>query len=203
VGIERPSQILGLTTPLISIAAEQLFQENPFTGKDWALNRQTRAATHEQDHGVNGRVIANRLLNFVYPYRLATKTGIPNVDLPGIGHVPGTGVKPMLGPQGDDSLLWWQRPTKFKDEAIASSVARGIQQEGARGGKLADQMLPLFRRQPDYSVAAYLSDRQRKGKGTSAAPTASETAAFRKQIIASGYTPQEADAILRKAGYKK
>jgi hypothetical protein len=139
------------------------------------------------------RVALASLLGFAYPYRLAKQTGVP-----------GTSIKPMLGPQGQDSLLWSQRPTEYKSEKVKASIEKSVEADRSRGfgGALKEQLFPLTTPARDIGPQLVQADRERAGK-VSSKLTASETAAFRKQIIASGYTPQEADAILRKLGYKK
>jgi hypothetical protein len=192
IGMERLSQSLGLISPIYGMLSEQIAQESMFTGRDWALSGEPRQVTHERGATAEerGRVALSSVLGFAFPYRLAKKTGIP-----------GTNIGPMLGPQGQDSLLWDQRPTQYKSPEVVQSIQRSTERERKRGtaGALRDELLPLVMPTPDIGPELVQRERERAGKQSTKTVSESQWRAYRKQLIDAGYLPGEADDIVRRA----
>lgn len=144
--MEGAQQIVGLASPLYQVLADQLFEESSFTGRDFRINGQTTPAESQRPKNYFGsfwstfipgrprnRIAMADLLGLIYPYRLATKTGIPAL-----------GIDALEGPQSDDSLLGSPRPMRYKDEDIKASIQRSIERERKSGAKgLGPQLLPF------------------------------------------------------------
>lgn len=192
VGMERLSQSLGLVSPIYGMLMEQIFQESAFTGNDWALSGEPRQMAHERPATgeERGRVALASVLGFAFPYRLAKKTGIPAL-----------GVKPMLGPQGQDSLLWDQRPTQYKSPEVVQSIQQSTDRERKRGfgGALRDEMLPLVMPTPDIGPELVKRDREKAGKGV--APQSDEQ--VRRSLRAAGISSERINEIIRLRHRKK
>lgn len=135
--LERPQQIAGFVSPLYQAFADQVFNESTFTGRPFKINGQPAPYGPDADYGSflslfapwnyaipglteghpRNRILERDLLGLAAPYRAAEKA------------VPG-----MLGPQGDDSLLWDPRPTHYsaktrRGREINASIKREIAQQ--------------------------------------------------------------------------
>jgi hypothetical protein len=91
------------------------------------------------------RVVLDQALSLAAPYRAlenATQTG----------------------PQGDDSLLGSERPTRYKRPDIVASIREEERERpGSTGGRLAQEFLPFVPR-ADRSRELAASIRQREGR---------------------------------------
>jgi hypothetical protein len=101
-----PSQLVGILPPWVGMIADQVFTESYFTGKDWRFGG--KAAEYGQQVptaalGVRARIALDDALSLTFPYRTAERLT-------------------QEGAHGDDSLLWSERPTRFKGDSAASKL---------------------------------------------------------------------------------
>ena len=159
--LDCESQLAGVVSPVWAHLIEQLFTHgDTFTGRDWRIRGEPAPAEPVRPKGYYGsllgvlrpghprqRILLREALQLTYPYRTATRTGIPELRVPLLGRVPGTGVPPLEGPQGDDSLLWSPRPTRYRDPETRRSIMRDVRRERRRstGERLLDELVPIAR----------------------------------------------------------
>lgn len=140
-------QAVGLVSPFYQIIADQAFEESSFTGRDWRIGGRPTPSESDRPRNYFGhtlgmlrpgsprnRIAVAELLNLVYPYRVATKTGIPGI------------VDPLAPNQSDDALLGSPRPMRYADPGAQKGVnqsRRAFENQGA-GRRLAGAVLPVF-----------------------------------------------------------
>lgn len=122
--------LTGLLPPTYLMAAAQVFQKDPFTGKDWLLEGETQTRP-----GFVGLAAEERLrvllatgIKMFYPGRVWTE-----LELEG-------------EPQGADSLPWDPRPTEYVDEDLVQSIGRDKRALAKRGtwDRINDSLFPLI-----------------------------------------------------------
>jgi hypothetical protein len=153
-------QAVGLVSPFYQIAVDQAFEESSFTGRDWRI--EGRPTPSESDRPKNyfgsalsvlkpgsprNRIAAAEVLGLAYPYRVATKTGIPGL------------VDPLQPNQSDDALLGFPQPMQYADPGAQKGVNKSrkeFENKGA-GKRLLSSLLPVF---PERTAAPQVVSRE-------------------------------------------
>jgi hypothetical protein len=170
---------VGLLPPLVVSALDQVYSKTSFRDRPFRVDgenqgRKSPEYTAEQ----RARIALDQLLGLAAPYRAAEKAT-------------------QAGPQGDDSLLWSQRPTVYKRRDILDSIA---DEESRRpptvGGRMLREFLPLVPRE-DRSPEIAASIRERNGeRATSKRPVTVEEAWRRREAaLERRGSPAATDAI--------
>lgn len=124
VQADRPTQVMGLFSPYWQLLADQMWHTSSFTGREWHLSG--LLDMHPSDRPANYWSIANTaeqrahvaaggIARWFFPYRLLEDQGLGPV-------------KPLEGPQTEDSTLWHRRGRTFKDPEIKRSIAERTKQ---------------------------------------------------------------------------
>lgn len=158
--IQGPNQLLGLLSPVIGVVVDQMGHRSMFRDREWRVNglptppESQQPAGYFNNMGTRGRVMLQTFLRMVAPYRAAEEHGIPGI------------VEPMLGPQGDDSLLFSQRPLTYaRGTAEQQETAADIEEQKRRQRSEAD-LLGLLRSQmpfiPRRTAVGEIMERERE-----------------------------------------
>lgn len=129
---EGPKAALGLTSPLFQAVSDQVYGGVGFEGGRGFKVGGSAEENRNPDAVTRGRIFLGQTSGALFPVRLAeqlTQGG---------------------GRQGDDTLLFSQRPIQYKSaEAIARNEER-ISRHGSKTSILLQQIIPFLPR-PDYS----------------------------------------------------
>jgi hypothetical protein len=132
--LDGAQQAVGLVSPLYQALADQMFHESSFTGQTGgsAAARRRRLDRPRNYFGTGSPT--SELLGLVYPYRVATKTGIPGVVKP-LAAQPVRRCAARLAAADDV-----RRPGRREGRP---QVAPDFEDQGA-GKRLASALLPVF-----------------------------------------------------------
>lgn len=150
-----PKDALGFLPPVFVAALDQTYAKTSFRQRDFRVEGENQGRRDEPYGAVNrARIYLDQMLNLAAPYRALEKAT-------------------QSGPQGDDSLLWDPRPTRYKRADIVQSLR---EQEEARpdslGGRLLPEVVPFVPRK-DAAPEIAAAIRQRKGEKAPTKPTGS------------------------------
>lgn len=162
-------QAVGVVSPFYQAIADQAFEESSFTGRDWRIGGRPTPSESDRPRNYFGnaanllnplaydfpghegrprnRIFQQSLLNLAYPYRVATKTGIPGI------------VKPLETNQSDDALLWRPEPMEYADPEARRGVKKSRRERAEQPllRKLGGAILPVF---PERTAAPAVVERE-------------------------------------------
>lgn len=142
-------QAIGVVSPFYQIAVDQAFEESSFTGRDWRIGGRPTPSEADRPRNYFGsslsvfkpgsprnRIALAETLRLLYPYRVATATGIPGV------------VDPLAPNQSDDALLFAPQPMMYADPEASRGVGKSRREYTEEGTlrHLGEQLLPIFPR---------------------------------------------------------
>jgi hypothetical protein len=139
------SQLVGVAPPWVGWIFDQLAMEAGFSGKDWKVHG--RATPYNFDAGLpwqtRARIAFDDTAGIFFPYRVAERLT-------------------QEGPQGDDSFLFSERPTVYKDTTRLAELQRKFGQRRERFEEehesLIGELFPLLP-EPDRSAAEAREER--------------------------------------------
>jgi hypothetical protein len=128
----RPAAVLGFLSPAFTIALDQAYSQDSFTGQPFKVGGSTQEARNlPLFSGARGRIVLNEALSLAFPYRAASQALNPEK-------------------QTSDTLLWDPMPVRYKDPKLKAEQAKKAKQKGDVGSILFQQALPFLPR-PDFS----------------------------------------------------
>lgn len=143
------TQAPGMLPPVATAAIDQIFHINSYKDRPWAVHgkpKQHNPTSGDFGLGVRGRIAAESLLKTIGAYRIAESAS-------------------MNGPQGDDSMLFDQRPTKYVQKSIKRSVDESIKQQKAEPHRALTAAVGVL---PHNSVDPELAARIRENEARKA-----------------------------------
>jgi hypothetical protein len=142
VNLRKPKDLVGFLPPLFVAALDQAYDKSSFTGKPYRVEGENQPRT-DGSYGAGNRlrILIDDMAGLAAPYRALERST-------------------QTGPQGDDSMLFSERATKYKRADIVRSIAA---QEKRRpkglGARLLKEFTPLVPRE-DYSPEIAASRRE-------------------------------------------
>jgi hypothetical protein len=166
---ERPSQVLGLFSPLFQAELDQIFTQSTYRGKTWRIlgkptpGEAERPANYfgswfqQVEFGApkvgpfpgwkgspRGRILERQLLDLAVPMRLWEQAR-------------------FRGTQSDDALPWDPRAIVYKDKQAAAHQAQTAKRQGAEGawGAIIRQLVPLLGPAPTSAPGLLKREREK------------------------------------------
>lgn len=183
--VRSPKDVTGLLPPLVVSALDQVysktsFRDRPFRVEGENQGRMSGKYTAEQ----RARIVLDQMLGLAAPYRAAEKAT-------------------QAGPQGDDSLLWSERPTRYK----RADIVKSIRDEEKRrpptvGGRLLQEFLPLVPHE-DRSPEIAASIRERNGKQSTPKRRVTTEGAWRRREAALEQRDSPANSAAVEAAWRR
>jgi uncharacterized membrane protein YgcG len=108
--LDNNQQVLGMVSPAVQMAADQMFEESSFTGKDWRVRGEYTPAESQREAGyydkgmARERIALRQVLNLAFPYRVWERAAL----------------EPS---QSDDALAWSPRPLHPKEAQAKRGIA--------------------------------------------------------------------------------
>jgi hypothetical protein len=179
-GIRGPKDVVGLLPPLVVSALDQLYSKTSFRDRPFRVEGETQGRkSSEYTAEQRARIVLDQMLGLAAPYRALEKAT-------------------QTGPQGDDSLLWDARPTRYKRaDIVASIAAEEARRPRGTGRRLLQEFLPLVPREDrSPEIAASIRERNAERRGESKRPITVEEAWRRREAaLERRNSPAAQDAI--------
>lgn len=146
-----PRRLLNLLPPAYVTALDLAYGKSAFSGRPLKVKGETNYDANNRKDPLEleelGRIAAERGLRLFYPYRLAETLAFDGA------------------PMGDDTLLWDQRPTEYKDEEIKRGI-RETERYNEENVNLLNEVIPFVpRKSRDRATARSVRERNREAKG--------------------------------------
>lgn len=173
--LRAPKDILGFLPPLFVSALDQAYSKTGFRDRPFRVEGENQGRVNKP-YGVENRarIFLDQMLGLAAPYRALEKAT-------------------QAGPQGDDSLLWSPRPTKYVKPEILQSIAKGEADRPAGvGGRLLREVVPLIPR-PDRAPEIAASIRARNA--ANAKPTIKLPKRERDSLLHEARAAAAADSV--------
>lgn len=150
ISAQGSAQLAGATNPVAKTVFEQIAKMNSFTEQPFKVDGKSYKAKGDPgpDLEDRGRIVLGQMLSMASPYRTANDIANP-------------------GPQGDDSLLWSPKPTKYKSPDVVASIEKSKreQQEEPIPARVLKSIVP-FLPEKDYSKQSLAKKKVKKKKNS-------------------------------------